>query len=388
MEPERTSHEVRTSDGRAPIRQNPALILIVDDDATSRRMIEHIMAHVGFRTATAGTVADAQRIIAARKPDLILMDVGLPDGSGFDVCRRVRADVETSQTPVLFISANDDAATKVEGFRAGGVDYVSKPIHHAELVARVRTHLRLRNAYEALAELQAERLQRLGAAQKALMPKPRELPDARFQVALEPIDSAGGDFYDVIPVGTHSFDYLVADVSGHDLASTYWTSALKALVAEYAKPEHSPMEVVQAMNRIFGRVLPPGLHFTAIYARLDRRGRRLSLVTAGHPPAILIPAAGGPGTLLESESDVVGGFTDAVFDARELPVQAGDRIFLYSDGLVEAGGSSRQGGEVRLLHACERSRGAPLAQAVDALKRDMTLAAKVTDDVVLLGIDV
>ena len=366
--------------------RKPALVLVVEDDLTTRRMIEHIMARAGFRTACAGSVAEALAAIDDRSPDLILLDVGLPDGSGLDVCRRVHAGQRTHSTPVLFISSREDATTKLEGFEAGAVDYVTKPISQAELVARVRTHVRLRRAYEALAELQAERIKRLTQMQDSLMPKPSDFPEARFQVDIEQIEQAGGDFYDVIPTGTQSFDYLVADISGHDLGSSCWTSALKTVVTEYAAPETSPLQVVEAMNRVFCRVLPYGVHLTALYARLDRQGRKLSIVNAGHPPAILLSNGQAP-VLLEGHGDVVGGFSDAVFDLQDLSVKPGDRFFLYSDGLIEVGGG-REEGIRRLMEACAQRSQEPLSTAVPALKRDLTEGLRVLDDVVLLGVEV
>ena len=108
-----------------------------------------------------------------------------------------------------------------------GTDYITKPIVGAEEIARVRTHLRLRQAYEMLAELQAERVQQLASAQRNLMPRPKDFPEARFQVSLRQALAAGGDFYDVIPAGQDSVDYLVADASGHDLAASLWTASLK-----------------------------------------------------------------------------------------------------------------------------------------------------------------
>ena len=129
-------------------------------------------------------------------------------------CASIAGD---SQIPVIFISSHDDTSTKLKGFDVGGVDYVTKPIVRAELLARVSTHLRLKQAFDMLVELQAERIRRLSTVQESLMPRPADLPAARFEVVLEQMLQAGGDFYDVIPVGDEIVDYLVADVSGHDL---------------------------------------------------------------------------------------------------------------------------------------------------------------------------
>lgn len=216
------------------------LIFVVDDDTSIVRTLEGLLGRAGFRTAAAGSVAGALRGISEQHPDLILLDVHLPDGTGFDICSSVHDEVKTSSTPILFISAADDTSTKIRGFEAGGVDYITKPIVGAEVIARVRTHLRLKRAYDRIAELQAGHVGQLASAQKTLMASPEDFPEACFAVSIRQVLSAGGDFYDVIATGEDIADYLVADASGHDLGASLWTASLKALAAEYAGPMHLP----------------------------------------------------------------------------------------------------------------------------------------------------
>jgi sigma-B regulation protein RsbU (phosphoserine phosphatase) len=282
------------------------LVFVIDDDSTTIRTIEGFLKRAGFRTASAGDVAGALRGIREQRPDLILLDVNLPDGSGFDVCRSLQVDANALTTPILFISANEDTSTKLEGFEVGGVDYITKPIVGAEVIARVRTHLRLRRAYERLAELQAERVQRLASAQQNLMPTPEDYPEAHFQVSIRQVLAAGGDFYDVIPASQGVVDYLVADASGHDLAATLWTASLKALAAEYAGPLNLPVEIVHAINSSLCRFLPPGAFFTLVYARLNHQTGHLCLVNAGHPPAIVVHGNRNEAVIVRQEGDVVG----------------------------------------------------------------------------------
>ncbi len=361
------------------------LVFVADDDPTIVRMIAGILKHNGFRTASAGDVDSALRGICAERPDLVLLDVNLADGSGFDVCRSIQENALTSATPILFISADNDTTTKVLAFEAGAVDYITKPIAGAELIARVRTHLRLKAAYERLSELQAERLQGLASAQRNLMPRPEDFPEARFQVFLRQVCAAGGDFYDVISAGEDTVDYLVADSSGHDLAASYWTASLKALAAEYANPLNLPLDVVKAINSSLCRFLPSGAFFTLIYARLNHRTGRLSLVNAGHPPAIIARVDGTTPIVVRQEGDVVGAFRDALFGVAELTLEVGDRLFLYSDGLIEGRGSCEAGTQ-RLVDACY-SGTAALRNVVPEAVASVTAGMLHQDDTLLLGVE-
>jgi sigma-B regulation protein RsbU (phosphoserine phosphatase) len=362
------------------------LVFVVDDDINIVRTLVGLLARAGFRTSSAMSVEGALRGIREQRPDLILLDINLPDGCGFDICRVLQSEASVFPTPILFISASEDVATKVAGFEAGGVDYITKPIIGAEVIARVRTHLRLRQAHQQLAELQTERVRQLADAQQNLMPQAEDFPEARFEVSIRQVLAAGGDFYDVFRAGEGIVDYLVADASGHNLAASLWTATLKALANEYAGPLNLPVEIVSAINGSLCRILPPGAFFTLLYARLNHRTGLLTVVNAGHPPAIVVHLDRPEPLILRQEGDVVGAFADAQFGVTDLNLQAGDRMFLYTDGLVETAGSYEEGIQ-RLAGACNSRRATPLHDVVPAVV-DMVMAGLCpTDDTLLVGVE-
>jgi two-component system OmpR family response regulator len=115
-------------------------LLIVDDEANLRSMLAAALAHHGFAVSTVTNGRDALEAVAAEHPDLVVLDVMLPDLDGFDVCRRMRDGGDL--TPVLFLTARDATEDKVRGLTLGGDDYLQKPFSLEELVARVTAVLR------------------------------------------------------------------------------------------------------------------------------------------------------------------------------------------------------------------------------------------------------
>jgi len=114
-------------------------VLVVDDEAAILRFLKPALEANGYEMATAGSVAEATKRIAAESPDIVLLDLGLPDGDGKDVIRRAR---EWSGVPIIVLSARERETEKIEALDLGADDYINKPFNVGELLARMRTALR------------------------------------------------------------------------------------------------------------------------------------------------------------------------------------------------------------------------------------------------------
>ena len=118
----------------------PARLLVVDDEATILELLSGSLRLAGFEVVTAASGAEAVRVVASSRPDLVLLDVMMPDGDGFDALRRIRDG--GSEVPVIFLTARDEVPDRVKGFDAGGDDYVTKPFSLEELLGRIRAILK------------------------------------------------------------------------------------------------------------------------------------------------------------------------------------------------------------------------------------------------------
>jgi PleD family two-component response regulator len=162
----------------SPVAQDPLLaqnlqlaphdILVVDDTPANLRLLAVMLGREGYQVRTAGSGEQALAAVDSYLPDLILLDVSMPCMSGYEVCERLKASPRTRDIPVLFVSAMDQTEDKVKAFAVGGVDYITKPIHFEEVLARVQTHLSLRELQDRLRRANAELERRLAELQAAL----------------------------------------------------------------------------------------------------------------------------------------------------------------------------------------------------------------------------
>jgi DNA-binding response OmpR family regulator len=136
-------------------------ILIVDDTLASLELLNCIFEERGYRVRAATNGRHALRSVEAKMPDLILLDVKMPEMDGYEVCRRLKANEHTSNVPVIFLSVKRETAEKVYGFEVGAVDFITKPYEEEEVLARVQTHLHLRELTKGLEQRVFDRTKEL-----------------------------------------------------------------------------------------------------------------------------------------------------------------------------------------------------------------------------------
>jgi PAS domain S-box-containing protein len=144
-------------------------ILVVDDTTANLRLLTNLLTAHGYTVYPASDGELALEFVRSTLPDLILMDIRMPGMDGYEVCRRLKADERTRSIPVIFISILEDERDKVKGFQAGGVDYITKPFQAEEVLARVRTHLRLQKLTVRLEQEVRQRTDELATTNQLLL---------------------------------------------------------------------------------------------------------------------------------------------------------------------------------------------------------------------------
>ena len=142
-------------------------ILAVDDTPANLHLLSDMLSKQGYKVRITPNGKLAIQSILANPPDLILLDIMMPDMNGYEVCKMLKSDERTRNIPVIFISALSETFDIVKGFKVGGLDYISKPFHLEEVLARVENQLRLRSQERQLAEQNARLSQEIDKRQQA-----------------------------------------------------------------------------------------------------------------------------------------------------------------------------------------------------------------------------
>ncbi len=387
-------------------------VLVVDDSSVNRTLLAAILKKAGFEIAEAQSGEEALAKVAEVLPDLVLLDIMMPGIDGYEVCAALKADERTAAIPVIFLSALSEAADKIKGLETGGADYVTKPFDKGEVLARVRSQLKIRNLTQRLMQTNRELMEKqrkldedLKAAaiiQSSLLPtRPPTFHNLTIAWRFQPCDLIGGDIFNVCQLDECHLGIYMVDVSGHGVPGAMVTvSVSQALQPEsgYLKKSQddyphyeivSPVEVCRALDREYP-IERFDKHFTIIYAVLNAHSGRLKYCSAAHPPPVLLRADGRI-ELLDRIGTFIGLDGIVPFEEDEKQLADGDRLVFYTDGVVEC--EDEKGvffGQERLLALLRKLQEEPLERLLDNLLAALvgfTGAAGFRDDVSLVGIE-
>ncbi len=315
-----------------------ATILVVDDSPVNLRLIVRTLEGRGYRILAAKNGRAALEIARRASPDLILLDIMMPEMDGFEVCRALKSDAATRDAIVVFLSALGEVSDKVTGLELGASDYITKPIQPAEVVARVANHV-ARQQLEREVRNSRDRLQRelasAGAMQRDILPA--TLPcgnGATFSAYYRTSLYAGGDYYDVLRLPDGQFGVIVADVSGHGAPAAIVMAMLRAAVHAFPGFACDPAEMVRYLNRHFEFLWESPMFATALCALVDPVDRGVTIACAGHPPPLLLRGGRVDAFPVEATLPILMMDLPSVPEVRQ-QMQPGDRVLFYTDGVTE-----------------------------------------------------
>jgi serine phosphatase RsbU (regulator of sigma subunit) len=342
----------------------PAHILVVDDTPHNVTLLTDLLSVKGYAVSSAANGEEALACIAADCPDLVLLDVVMPGLSGYDVCQAIRADPATGILPVVMVTALDPSTERIKGLEAGADDFLAKPINQAELLARVRSLLRIKSLYDTVQEQAAqlaawntelerrvaEQVEQLGRLsrlehelslaseiQKSMLPRsiPR-LEGYEFSAHMIPAKSVGGDFYDFIPLGEGLVGIAVGDVSDKGIPAALFMAMVRSLLRAEAHPARSLQKVLRSVNHHLMDMNEKEMFVTILFGILNSATHQFQYVRAGHEAPIIFDAQGSFKRLLKTNGQALGVFEEIALDEQMVELSKGSMLVLCSDGIPEA----------------------------------------------------
>ncbi len=372
---------------------NRPVVLAVDDTPENLDVVKGILVP-DYRVLVATNGAAALKIAGKKAPDIVLLDIMMPDMDGYEVCRRLKADPATAEIPVIFLTAKDQTEDEAVGFSLGAADYILKPVNPPILQARVATHVALKQHVDALARAKQRMEFELSVGrdiQYSMLPAPlAPRPEMTLSASMVPAREVGGDFYDFFMSGADELHFCVADVSGKGVPSALFMAMSKVLIKAHAADGALPSRVMERANEVLSEDNPECMFVTVFLGVLNLSSGVLRYCNAGHNPPLLRRADGAVAELAGRHGPILGVMPGQVYEGDEVLLAPGDQLLVYTDGVTEAMNPEEAlYGEERLetLHGEQARPAAELLDAIAASVSDFAGAAEQADDITLLALD-
>ncbi len=363
------------------------VILVVDDQIQNIELLEAFLDPQGYEIINAANGEDALEKLSHNEIDLILLDVMMPGMDGFEVIRRIKQDDEKRLVPIILVTSLKETEDRIMGIEAGCDDFLSKPVDKLELLARVRSLLKvkayndlLRNyrkelesevsartreladlnssleqkVIERTAELENEKaglrqrniimendLDMARKIQKCYIPDTSPVPYISYKY--KPMEKVGGDFFDFTRLDNNGgIGIFISDVSGHGVPAAFITSMIKSSLLQIPSSLNRPSDVLEILNDILINQ-SAGNFITAFYGWYQPAAREFVYSNAGHNPPYIITNNTIEYLTIKSKAIPL-----AIINNKELTdrnnkfinetvvLEKGSKLILYTDGLTEA----------------------------------------------------
>ncbi|WP_258803708.1 PP2C family protein-serine/threonine phosphatase [Pseudarthrobacter sp. NS4] len=304
--------------------------VVIEDDPDIRGLLVRVLTKQGFEVTHAGAGLPGVEEVRRRQPDLVTLDLNLPDLDGLEVCKLLR---EFSDAFIIMLTARADELDKLTGLDNGADEYISKPFSPRELQSRINALFRRRPSAAADSAARSE-LKRATEVQQSLLPKEGVRVEG-YDVAgmFRPSRSVGGDFYDwyQTPEGLH---LTFADAMGKGMGAALIAATVRAVMRSTGHRQDLDAAFASASKAIAADLDLSNSFVTLFHARLDAASGKVSYVDAGHGLALHVQA-GGAVERLPSGGPPVGAWPGTQWPQSSLELSPGDSLVVVSDGVLD-----------------------------------------------------
>ncbi len=313
-------------------------ILIVDDEPTNRVILGAQLRHLGYETIEAADGRAAVEQVRRHQPDIVFMDIMMPEMDGYEATRLIKAEARNRYLPVIFLTALSAEEDMIRGLDVGGDDFLIKPVSHAMLQARLNAVERVRRLNCALAQ------------QTELMRRDEQLAEElfsgvitanndemeKFGVVYLPAMTFSGDLILSARSPTGELHVLLGDFTGHGLYAAIGAMPLSQIFHSMTAKGYGPLSILAEMNRKLYEMLPAEMFCAACLASISPDVKTLQIWNGGLPEALLVRDDRIQARFASTSLPL--GITDSLLDSEMHPqsLEPGDRLLMMTDGVTEA----------------------------------------------------
>jgi sigma-B regulation protein RsbU (phosphoserine phosphatase) len=352
-------------------------VLVVDDTPANIKVLMETLKE-DYRIVAAVNGERALQLAASdSNPDIILLDVMMPEMDGYEVCAKLKADAKTRDIPVIFVTAMSDTQDETKGLELGAVDYITKPISPPVVSARVKNQLELKQAREILKnqnlilerrvsertrevlELQQSEfdlrvakekveneLNIAAQIQKSILPSSfPAYPDRKefeLYAFMKPARYVGGDFYDFFFVDDNTLALVIADVSDKGVPAALFMMISRTLIRSLAFDNRSLSAVLEKANNIMCQNNDSGMFVTVFLAFYDVSSGKLTATNGGHIASLIINHDGTSREWAATHGPALGFMEELPYKEEIMDLEVDQTLFLYTDGVTEAMSSGNE----------------------------------------------
>jgi len=348
-------------------------VLIADDQPHILVALQMLLSGSGFSTETVTHPARVLHALETEPFDAVLMDLNytrdtVEGGEGLELVSKIRS--MDSLLPIVVMTAWSSVDLAVEAMRRGASDFIQKPWENQDLLPKLQNQLSWARAQRREQRQRDEEWREAREIQDSLLPK--KLPAvAGYEIAAltQPLRFVGGDYYSVVRISEGRTAICIADVAGKGRPAALLMSSLQAALKPLISQKLEPRELCHRLNRILCEVTLVGKFISFFYAVLDSQHNQLTYCNAGHNPPLLI-GTDGRSAELNAEGAVLGQFPNWLYEQSEHPMRGGDKLLLFTDGLVEACNADDESfGEQNLIRIAQENPGSSAEKLMDLLMR-------------------
>lgn len=314
-------------------------ILIVDDLQQNIELLKAFLDRKGYCIIEANNGQEALDKVVQESPDLVLLDVLMPEMDGFEVCRKIKFEMGLYSLPIIMVTALNAREDRLKGLESGADDFISKPVDWAELTVRVNSLLRLKSTHDELSSSLARLNYQLDLArgvQQALV-KPPAFPQLKLETFYHPAEKIGGDLYQIVKLDENKFGLFIADCAGHGVPAALIMVMVKLIFNSLKLNNMSPGQVLSKVNHSLLNIYNDNikhLFVTAVYVIVDKNTQTLHWANGGHPFPIIIKSK-QTWDLLNSGDTPLGIMKGMEFNTHTLKYPPNSKLLMYTDGLAQ-----------------------------------------------------